>query len=57
MPDADLEVSDEGELPWTQKLDMTAAEGDLDYEVEYDLESGFREYINVLREENGLDPV
>jgi nucleoside-diphosphate-sugar epimerase len=57
MPDADLEVSDEGELPWTQNLDMTAAEGDLDYEVEYDLESGFREYINVLREENGLDPV
>jgi len=57
LPDADLTVSDEGELPWTQALDMTRAQEDLGYEPEYDLESGFREYINVLREENGLDPV
>ncbi|NHX41703.1 MULTISPECIES: NAD(P)-dependent oxidoreductase [Haloarcula] len=55
VPDADLAVSDEGELPWTQNLDMTAAQEDLGYEVEYDLESGFRSYINTLREENGLD--
>ncbi|MFP9193442.1 NAD-dependent epimerase/dehydratase family protein [Natrialbaceae archaeon A-CW1-1] len=57
VPDADLEVSDEGELPWTQKLDMTAAKDDLGYEPEYDLESGFREYIDVLRAENGLEPL
>ncbi|WP_231186904.1 NAD(P)-dependent oxidoreductase [Haladaptatus sp. DYF46] len=57
MPDADLEVSDEGELPWTQKLDMTAIQEDMGYEPRYDLESGFRSYINVLREENGLETV
>jgi nucleoside-diphosphate-sugar epimerase len=57
VPGADLTVSDEGELPWTQKLDMTKAREDLGYEPEYDLETGFRDYINVLREENGLDPV
>jgi nucleoside-diphosphate-sugar epimerase len=57
VPDADLTVSDEGELPWTQKLDMTKAKEDLGYEPEYDLESGFRDYISVLREENGLDPL
>jgi nucleoside-diphosphate-sugar epimerase len=57
LPDADLEVSDEGELPWTQTLDMSAATEDLGYEPEYDLETGFREYINVLRAEHGLDPV
>ena len=57
LPDADLEVSDEGELPWTQNLDMTAARRDLGYEVEYDLETGFRSYIDTLREEAGLDPV
>jgi nucleoside-diphosphate-sugar epimerase len=57
LPDADLTVSDEGELPWTQNLDMTAAQRDLGYEVEYDLESGFRAYIDTLREEAGLDPV
>ena len=57
VPDADLEVSDEGELPWTQTLDMTAAKSDLGYEVEYDLETGFREYANTLRAEHGLDPL
>jgi nucleoside-diphosphate-sugar epimerase len=57
VPDADLEVSDEGELPWTQKLDMTAAQEDLGYEPEYDLESGFRQYANTLREDAGLEPV
>jgi len=57
IPGADLDVSDDGELPWTQNLDMTAAQKDFGYEVEYDLETGFRSYINTLREENGLDPV
>jgi nucleoside-diphosphate-sugar epimerase len=57
VPDADLAVSDEGELPWTQKLDMTAAQEDLGYEPAYDLESGFRQYANTLREEAGLEPL
>ncbi|PSQ19818.1 UDP-glucose 4-epimerase [Halobacteriales archaeon QS_8_69_26] len=57
VPDADLEVSDEGELPWTQKLDMTAAKEDLGYDPEYDLADGFRTYINTLREAHGMDPV
>jgi nucleoside-diphosphate-sugar epimerase len=57
IPDAELEVSDEGELPWTQNLDMTAAQEDFGYEVEYGLEAGFRSYINTLREENSLDLV
>ena len=57
LPDADLSVSDEGELPWTQKLDMTKIQEDMGYEPQYDLESGFRQYINVLREENGMNPV
>jgi nucleoside-diphosphate-sugar epimerase len=57
VPDADLDVSDDGELPWTQRLDMTAAQADLGYDPEYDLEAGFRQYVDVLREEHGLDPV
>ncbi|RDZ35832.1 UDP-glucose 4-epimerase [Haloferax sp. Atlit-47N] len=57
LPDADLTVSDEGELPWTQELDMTQAQADLGYDPEYDLEAGFRDYVNVLRKENGLEPV
>ena len=57
LPDTDITVNDDGELPWTQRLDMTAIQEDLGYEPEYDLESGFRHYINVLRTENGLDPV
>ncbi|SFR66289.1 NAD-dependent epimerase/dehydratase family protein [Halogeometricum limi] len=57
LPEADLTVTDEGELPWTQRLDMAKSQSDLGYEPEYDLEAGFRDYIGVLREENGLDPV
>ncbi len=57
LPDADLSVSDAGQLPWTQRLDMTKAQADLGYEPEYGLERGFREYITVLRAEHGLDPV
>ncbi len=55
LPDAQLEVSDDGDLPWTQTLDMTAAKDDLLYEPGYDLEKGFREYIEILRAEHGLE--
>ncbi|WP_435349669.1 NAD-dependent epimerase/dehydratase family protein [Haloarchaeobius sp. HRN-SO-5] len=57
IPDADIDVSDDGELPWTQRLDMTAFQDDTGYQVQYDLESGFQAYIDVLREEAGLEPL
>ena len=57
VPDAEIEVSDDGELPWTQRLDMTKAQEDLGYDPEYDLETGFHQYIDVLREEAGLEPL
>ncbi|EMA41610.1 NAD-dependent epimerase/dehydratase family protein [Halobiforma nitratireducens] len=57
LPEAEIDVSDDGELPWTQNLDMTRAQAELGYDPEYDLESGFRQYVNVLREEAGLEPV
>lgn len=57
VPDADISVSDEGELPWTQTLDIGPAREDLDYEPAYDLRAGISEYVSVLREERGLDPV
>jgi len=57
VPDADLSVSDAGELPWTQRLDTTAAREDLGYEPGHDLASGFRQYVSVLREEAGLEPL
>jgi len=36
---------------------MTRATEELGYDPEYDLEAGFRKYINVLREDAGFDPV
>jgi UDP-glucose 4-epimerase len=57
VPGADVDVSDEGTLPWTQTLDTTAAREDLGYDPEYDLEAGVREYVSVLREEHGLEPL
>lgn len=56
VPDADLDVSDEGELPWTQNLDTTAIRRDVGYEVQYDLESGLRQYVDALRNDNGVEP-
>lgn len=49
--------SDEDELPWTQTLDTSPAGEDLGYEPEYDLEAGVYEYLNILREEHGLESV
>ncbi len=57
LPEADLEVSDEGELPWTQALEMSAATRELGYEPAYDLEAGIKEYVSILRDEAGLDPL
>jgi len=53
VPDADIEVSDEGDLPWTQDLDDSAARSDLGYDPVYDLRAGIQQYVDVLREERG----
>ncbi|HKL28186.1 MAG TPA: NAD(P)-dependent oxidoreductase [Natrialbaceae archaeon] len=53
VPDADIEVSDEGDLPWTQDLDDSAARSDLGYEPTFDLQAGIQQYVDVLREERG----
>ena len=43
--------------PPANYADDWVAEDDLGYEPEYDLEAGFREYINTLRNDAGLEPV
>ncbi len=53
VPDAEIEVSDEGDLPWTQDLDDSAARSDLGYEPTFDLQAGIQQYVDVLREERG----
>ena len=53
VTDADIEVSDEGELPWTQNLDDSAARADLGYEPAFDLQAGIEQYVEVLRNERG----
>ncbi len=57
VPNATIEVSDSGELPWTQQLDMSAIQNDMGYEPAYDLEAGITAYVSVLREQHGLDPL
>ncbi len=57
VSDADLTVSDDGELPWTQRLDDDAARRDMGYEPAYGLAEGFRDYANTLRAEAGMDPL
>ncbi|MFC6875390.1 NAD-dependent epimerase/dehydratase family protein [Halobellus marinus] len=50
LPDADITVSNEGKLPWTQRIDDSAARADLGYAPEYGLEEGVRTYVETLRE-------
>ncbi len=57
VPDAEITVTDEGEIPWTHTMDDAAARADLGYEPAYDLRSGVRSYANVLRTEAGLEPI
>jgi nucleoside-diphosphate-sugar epimerase len=55
VPGADVTVTDEGDLGWTQRLDITKAREDLGYEPEYGLERGFRDYVDTVRADHGLD--
>lgn len=57
LPDADITVTDEGSNPWMHAMEMDAARADFGYEPEYDLRSGVREYVNVVREAEGLPAV
>ncbi|MFC6614093.1 NAD-dependent epimerase/dehydratase family protein [Halopenitus salinus] len=58
LPDADIEVTAEGECPWTHTMDDSAARADLGYDPDYDdLRKGVKRYVNVLRRDNGLEPV
>lgn len=57
IPNTNIRVSDQGALPWTHDLDISAAETDLDYEITYDLRSGLRSYVEATRKEEGLDPI
>ena len=50
LSDADLSVSDDGSYPWNFNVDRSAAEKDLGYEPSYDLESGFQQYIDTVRQ-------
>jgi len=51
LPDADIDVVDEGEIPWTHTLDDSAARADFGYEPEYGLRKGVRQYVDALRAE------
>jgi len=57
VPEADIDVSDDGTLPFTADHDMTKAQRDLDYEPSHSLKDGLKKYINQIRTENGLPPI
>lgn len=48
VPDADIEVTDEGEFPFTRHPDIGAVREDLGYEPAYDLEAGVRDYVDLV---------
>ncbi|MFD1687253.1 NAD-dependent epimerase/dehydratase family protein [Halobellus litoreus] len=57
LPDADITLTDEGDAVWNHHMKMNAAKEELGYDPEYGLERGVKAYIDVVRENAGLDPV
>lgn len=57
LPDADILITNEGSNPWMHTMEMDAARADLGYDPEYDLQSGVRAYVNVVREAEGLPSI
>jgi len=57
VPDAAIEVSDEGSEPLVGRIDASAAAEDFGFEASVDLKSGIRDYADTIRESRGLDPV
>jgi nucleoside-diphosphate-sugar epimerase len=57
VPGADVTLTDDESVPWNHHMRMDAARADLGYDPEYDLESGVRAYVDVVRAEAGLDPL
>lgn len=55
VPDADITVVDDGEIPWTHTLDDEAARSDFGYEPEYGLREGVEQYVDALRTERTAD--
>lgn len=57
LPDADIDLTVEGESPYVSRIDGTAARRDLGVEPVYDLEEGVKAYVDAIREDQGLSPV
>lgn len=57
LPEADIGLERDGDRSWTHAMRMDSAREDLGYDPQYDLRSGVRQYVNVVRREAGLAPV
>ena len=57
VPNAEINVSFEGESEYVSEIDRTAASEDFDVTPDYDLRSGIEAYLNEIRADQGLPPV
>lgn len=57
LPDADITLTNDGAVPWNHYMEMDAAKRDLGYDPAYDVRRGVKSYIDVVRDEAGLEPV
>lgn len=55
VPDADITVVDDGDIPWMHTLDDSAARADFGYDPEYGLHDGVRQYVGALQTEQTGD--
>ncbi|MFB6299179.1 MAG: NAD-dependent epimerase/dehydratase family protein [Halobacteriales archaeon] len=57
LPDAEIDLTVEGESPYVSAVDGTRAHEEFDTEPQYDLRAGIEAYVNTIRADQGLDPV
>jgi len=51
LPNADIDVEPGGKEKWPAYLDTSRAREELGYKPSYTLKEGFKEYIEIIREE------
>ena len=57
VPEATVDVPPASPFEWSHVFDLSAAREQLGYKIEYDFEAGAHEFINIVRESEGLEPV
>lgn len=57
LPDAEIDLTFEGESPYVSQIDGSDAWNDFDINPRYELRDGIKAYLNTIRESQGIEPL